>query len=306
MENYLCEYLESVGIVEGITASTVPCEICGSLDHEIVVEEVETGPERFARLPVVGCIHCGHLYQNPRFNRDFYDTYYDKYYRLMLFGNSQLERDFVVDQLRRGEYLYQSLEKYLPAKGHLLDVGCSAGGLMVAFAKRGWKVFGTDPDSTYARFGREKLGLDILPVAAEDMDLPDEYFDLTVITGSLEHVFDVNGVLEICRRACKPNGLMFIEGRALGYGVQKGFFSHNHRRYLSATSIELLMLKHGWLPVLSTAAPLCGPTRPGGVYVLGRACAPMEPSILQQEIARGHRDRLADVHQKLSQLRGVA
>jgi SAM-dependent methyltransferase len=305
MENYLHTYLESVGIVEGISAHSVDCEVCGHHEHELLVEKVETGPDRFARLPIVACTQCGYIFQNPRFNKAFYDAYYDKYYRLLLFGESQPERDFMIDMVRRGEYLYRSLKQYLPQRGRLLDVGCSAGGLMVAFAKRDWEVLGTDPDGAYVPYGKEKLGLDIYPISAEDMVLPDAHFDLIIITGSLEHVFDVNKVLSICRRASKPEGLLLIEGRALGYGIQKGYFSHNHRRYLSIATIELLMLKHGWSPILSTDDPLCGPTRPGGVYVLGLACEPMDDASLHQEITRGRRDLLEELQQKLVELRGT-
>lgn len=305
MEPYLLEYLRGVGIVENVSATSLPCEVCGGGEHAILVDTVEVGNARFGRLPVVGCANCGHLYQNPRFNQEFYDTYYDQYYRLMLFGDTTPEQDFLRDQVRRGEHLYRSLEAHLPHRGRLLDVGCSAGGLMVPFAKRGWEVLGTDPDSTYVEFGQRRLGLCIEAVAAEAMELPDATFDLIVITGSLEHVFDVNRVLALCRPACAPGGLLFIEGRALNYGLLKGHFSHNHRRYLSLHSIELLMLKHGWTPILSTAAPLCGPTRPGAVHVLGRAGVALADHALQEEIAGGRRDTLAALRARLRPLRGA-
>jgi ubiquinone/menaquinone biosynthesis C-methylase UbiE len=306
MDSYLRAYLESVGIVEGVSAHSVRCEVCGTQEHTLLVETVETGPDRFGRLPIVACSQCGYVFQNPRFNKAFYDTYYDKYYRLLLFGETQPERDFMIDMVRRGEFLYENLNQYLPGKGRLLDVGCSAGGLMVAFAKRGWEVLGTDPDGAYTPYGKEKLGLDIYPISAEEMVLPDAHFDLIIITGSLEHVFDVNKVLSICRRASKPEGQLFVEGRAFGYGIQKGYFSHNHRRYLSIKTIELLMLKHGWSPILSTEDSLCGPTRPGGVYVLGKTSDPMSDASLCQEIYQGRRDLLEEIKQKLVHLRGAA
>jgi hypothetical protein len=71
MENYLHTYLESVGIVEGISAHSVDCEVCGHHEHELLVEKVETGPDRFARLPIVACTQCGYIFQNPRFNKAF-------------------------------------------------------------------------------------------------------------------------------------------------------------------------------------------------------------------------------------------
>jgi SAM-dependent methyltransferase len=153
----------------------------------------------------------------------------------------------------------------------LLDVGCSAGGLMLPFQQQGWEVYGTDPDTAYALHGKETLKLNIEAVAAEDMNLPAGYFDLVIITGSLEHVYDINQVLQLCRAATAPNGLLLIEGRAWGYGILNTYFNHNHRRYLRADTIAAFMRKYGWEPVVTTEQPLCGPTRPGGVYVLGQA-----------------------------------
>jgi len=269
--DHLSAYLEAVGIVDGVTSQTVDCEVCGHTGHEVVVDSVVTLNGRCDRLPVVACDRCGFLYQNPRFNAGFYQAYYERYYRRALFGQTQPERDFVEDQIRRGEYLYRSLADYLRPTGRMLDVGCSAGGMLVPFAKRGWTVTGNDPDAAYTAFGRQRLHLRIDTVAAEEMRLPEAHFDLIVIIGSLEHVYDVSRVLALCRRACAPGGQILIEGRAFGYGVLKRHFSHNHRRYLTIESIEMLMLRHGWEPVLSTDAPLCGPTRPGAVHVLGKA-----------------------------------
>lgn len=101
-------------------------------------------------------------------------------------------------------------------------------------------------------------------------------------------------------------GALFIEGRVWRHGLQKGFFSHNHRRYLSSRSVELLMLKHGPAPVLSTDQALCGPTRPGGVYVLGGACERLAQAALLQEIAAGRRDDLAGLRRERVILRGAA
>lgn len=304
MESYLKEYLQAVGIVEGVDVVPVNCEVCGCAEHETIISVVEISTDKFGKLPVVACTHCGFLYQNPRFNKEFYDAYYDKYYRLMLFGDSQPEKDFLLDQVRRGEFLYRSLSAYLPSQGKLLDVGCSAGGLMVSFAKRGWDVLGTDPDSTYVEFGQKRLGLKIDAMSAEDMNLPSENFDLIIINGSLEHVFDVNKVLSLCRQACAPDGLLLIEGRAFNYGIKKGFFSHNHRRYLTLASTELLMLRHGWTPILSTEDALSGPTRPGAVFVLGRAGTPLDAVQLEEKIAHGLRDDISHLQTGLYDLRG--
>ncbi|MBP0607664.1 MULTISPECIES: class I SAM-dependent methyltransferase [Burkholderia] len=300
LDTDLDAYLRAVGMSDGIGAHHVACEICGGDACDVVVDEVETVDGRYHRLPVVVCRRCGFLYQNPRFDRSFYQRYYEQHYRNALFGNVGPARDFVLDQMRRGEHLFRNLEAHLPPGGRMLDVGCSAGGMMIPFAKRGWRVAGNDPDAAYSAFGRERLRLDIETVAAEDMRLPDAQFDLIVIIGSLEHVYDVNSVLAACRKACVPGGLLLIEGRALGYGVIKGHFSHNHRRYLTIASIEMLMLRHGWVPVLSTDEPICGPTRPGAVHVLGRASAPIDGDSLLSLLDERWPERHAPIAQMTS------
>ncbi|HEU4729818.1 MAG TPA: class I SAM-dependent methyltransferase [Kofleriaceae bacterium] len=291
MEPYLQSYLEHIGITDGVTASMHACELCEAAEFVDLVDVVEIGKGESGKLPIKCCARCGLVMQNPRFNREFYSRYYDKYYRTILFGSSEPDRAFLADQVRRGEKLYASLAGagHLTGAGKLLDVGCSAGGLMVAFLKRGWTGLGTDPDAGFVAHGRDKLQLPLVRCDAEDMELAEREYDLVIITGSLEHVYDARRTLGLCRRATRPGGLLFLEGRALGQALINGQFSHNHRRYLTASSLELFMWLHGWEPIWTTDQPLCGPTRPGGVYCLGRAIEPPWPDV-RTLIAGGHRD----------------
>ncbi|MDU8431325.1 class I SAM-dependent methyltransferase [Pseudomonas syringae pv. actinidifoliorum] len=285
----ISHYLDVLHMDSGYQAVALDCELCGSEHHEVLLPRI-CGPEPHGvDLPVLGCQACGHIFQKYRFDAQFYKDYYDKFYRLKLFGNSAPEKAFFLDQVRRGEYLHQSLREYLPERGRLLDVGCSAGGLMIPFAKRGWSVTGNDPDRAYVEYGKQ-IGLNIELTAAEEMDAAGDV-DLIIINGSLEHMYDVHCVMQRCRQASSENGMLLIEGRALGHGLEQGMLTHNHRRYLSGTSIELLMRMHGWEPLLITEQPLCGPTRPGAVFVLGRCAAPSDDVQLERVKAQG-RERL--------------
>jgi SAM-dependent methyltransferase len=299
-------YLRAIGW-DGPPASPhgVACEVCDEDAPVTLVAEVDAGEQARVALPVVGCPRCGHVYQNPRFDAAFYETWYDRHYRRQVFGESQPERDYVADQARRGEYLARSLGQQLPATGALLDVGCSAGASMMAFARRGWRVLGTDPDAACTRYGRDTLGLDVRTEAAERMALPDGHFDFVMIIGSLEHVHDVGRVLSLCRAATRPGGRLLLEGRALGFGIQRGRFSHNHRRYLHARSMELLMLRHGWQPEWTTTDPLSGPTRPGAVHVLGCAAEPMPLPSLHARIAGGCRETIPALRARLASVLGA-
>lgn len=281
------QYLQLLQMPNTFRAQKINCELCHSKEHWILLETVRGPGDRPVGLPVLGCQDCGHIFQQYRFDEAFYNAYYDKFYRLSLFGSTEPERTFFMDQIRRGEHLFRYLQYMLPSKGKMLDVGCSAGGLMIPFAKRGWTVRGNDPGRAYVEYGKN-IGLDIDPVGAEHMS-PHGDYNLIIINGSLEHVHDVNLVMQLCRQASAEDGLLLIEGRALGYGIQQGFFTHNHRRYLSPSSIEYLMYQHGWKPIQTTQEPVCGPTRPGAVFVLGRACVHRTKERLESIQAQGRK-----------------
>ncbi|MBN1817465.1 MAG: class I SAM-dependent methyltransferase [Sedimentisphaerales bacterium] len=288
--DYIREYLAHLGMEDRYRIQTIPCEICGFEECTIIREIIDLGKDGFGRLPVAACNRCGYLFQNPRFERRFYDDYYSRHYRDVVCGNSRPSQEFIDDQIRRGRILRKSLTDYLPKTGRLLDVGCSSGGMMVPFLEAGWQVFGTDPDVGYVQHGKEQLGLPLEAVSAEDMTLEPQTYDLIMIMGSLEHVFDPNRTLQLCRRATKPQGLLLLEGRGNPQGHSRKYFNHNHHRYFSLTSFELIMIKYGWEPVFSTQEPICGPTRPGAIYCLGRAgdMAGMDP--LLRAIEQGKRE----------------
>ncbi len=266
-------YRRALGIEGSFAVRDLACEVCGGQNVSVVCERVEVEPGVSARLPLAVCERCGYLYHTPRFEESFYERYYAQEYRRRLFGSTTPERAFIADQVRRGELLRLSLAAELPRPGKLLDVGCSAGGLMVDFFEHGWSGLGTDPDVNFVAYGRAELHLPLEAVAAEAMELEPAGFDLIYITGSLEHVNDPNRTLALCRAAARENALIVLEARALGQSLRKGYFTHTHRRYLTIATLELLLRKHGFDPIRSTDEPLCGPTRPGSVFVLARAGA---------------------------------
>jgi SAM-dependent methyltransferase len=263
------------------------CEICSHASFTPLRGSVAVGNGLRVRLAVVSCDRCGYLYQNPRFDPEFYNAYYNAVYRHVLTGSLSPTPDFIEDQLARGEHLFSNLRSYLPGPGRLLDVGCSSGGVMQAFLKRGWTGIGTDPDRGYVEFGRRELNAPIKVERAEDMVLEQGVIDLVLITGSLEHVFDPNRVLALCHRACADGALLLIEGRGLGQSRQIGSCGHNHRRFLTATSIDLFMRKHGWDPLWITDEELSGPTRPHSTFGIGRIGHPLSPDDLAARIAKG-------------------
>ena len=67
--------------------------------------------------------------------------------------------------------------------------------------------------------------------------------------GSLEHVFDPNKTLKKCRQSAKINSYILLEARGYPQNHSKLYFNHNHHRYFSKKSLEMILLKHGWQPI---------------------------------------------------------
>jgi len=273
LPDFLREYLVHLEMEPVYTAAPIACEVCGCAEQTTIREQIDIGRDRTGRWPVVACDRCGFLYQNPRFERAFYEDYYSRHYRQVVCRNTEPSAAFIEDQIQRGRLLRERLSEVLPERGRLLDVGCSAGGMMIPFREAGWEVFGTDPDEGYVAYGRRVLGLPVEAVSAEAMELEAGAYDVVLIMGSLEHVYDPNRVLEICRRASAEGGLLVLEGRGRPQSASWRYFNHNHHRYFSLNSLGLMMRKHGWDPIRVTDEAICGPSRPGGIYAVGRAGA---------------------------------
>lgn len=295
----LSDYLETIGMDAWVPNGTLACEVCGSVGTDPLREAVRVTDEIWARFVVACCRTCGFLYQSPRFAPAFYLDYYARLWRLLLWGNSQPTEEYVASQIARGALLADNLADRLPPRGRLLDVGCGVGGMMKPFLDRGWSGLGVDPDRDAIAYGTNVWGFPVALQAAEELDVEAESFDLIIITGSLEHVYDPNAVLRLCRRAAAPGSLLLLEGHALGQAGLVGAMGHNHRRFLTENSLELLMLKHGWTPELTTTRPLCGPTRPGSVFALGRRAEPLSEPALEAAIAAGRRDTLDQLRRRL-------
>lgn len=300
MEDYIHVYLDHIGMGHAYQSRMIECEICGETEYTTIKNIIDIGKGEFGKFPVVACNQCGFLYQNPRFNKIFYEDYYNTHYRNVVCGSNTPSDKFIEDQKKRGELLHRNLYKYVKKPGALLDVGCSAGAMMLPFIKNGWDASGTDPDSGYVAFGKEILGLPVVEVGAEEMELAPSRFDLIIIMGSLEHVFDPNKVLELCRAASKEDAFLLLEGRGHPQSSAEKYFNHNHHRYFTFNSMELMMLKHGWEPVLTTDNPLCGPSRPGAIFCLGRACNKPSTDTFQALIDSGKKDRIEDLLRKFN------
>ncbi|MEM1365229.1 MAG: bifunctional 2-polyprenyl-6-hydroxyphenol methylase/3-demethylubiquinol 3-O-methyltransferase UbiG, partial [Pseudomonadota bacterium] len=98
----------------------------------------------------------------------------------------------------------------------VLDLGCAGGFMAEPLARRGASVSGIDPAAeaiAAARRHADEEGLDINYAVGVGEELPyaDASFDYVVCVDVLEHVSDLEKVLDEVHRVLKPSGIFFFD-----------------------------------------------------------------------------------------------
>ena len=288
---FIRKYLRFVGSSPNFIAKKAKCDVCGSGDNVVIREKISWNNNKFGVLPVSCCNFCGFLFQKYKFNKKFYQLFYSEYYRKIIFNDIIPSHSFIKDQESRGRKLFQFLKKYISKKGNMLDVGCGIGTMLKPFMQKNWKCEGNDPDYHFVNYGKEELKLPVECLQAEDMKIKKKLYDLIIIMGSLEHCYDPNMVLSKCASSSKKNSLLVLEARGDPQSNTRNYFNHNHHRYFSKNTLELIMIKHGWIPILTTSFPITGPTRKGGIYCIGKFTGKkMKKSAFKSLISSGKRE----------------
>lgn len=98
----------------------------------------------------------------------------------------------------------------------VLDLGCAGGFMSEALARRGARVTGVDPASRVLIAARahalqEGLEIDYKVGAGEALPFEDDAFDAIVCVDVLEHVRDLDAVLDEVRRVLRPGGWFLFD-----------------------------------------------------------------------------------------------
>jgi SAM-dependent methyltransferase len=105
--------------------------------------------------------------------------------------------------------LMRRLDRYLPLRGRVLDIGAATGSYLAAFKKAGWEVNGIEL-SDFARDAAQRIyGITMHPDLVS-AGFADESFDLIMMNQVIEHLAEFSGLLDEARRVLKPGGVLFL------------------------------------------------------------------------------------------------
>jgi len=94
------------------------------------------------------------------------------------------------------------------SRPRLLDVGCAHGWFLQA-CQRDFDITGIEPDDLIARAASERIG-PIRHGFFPDVLLPEEKFDVITFNDVLEHIPDVESVLQSCNRHLSSGGWLLV------------------------------------------------------------------------------------------------
>lgn len=91
----------------------------------------------------------------------------------------------------------------------VLDVGCGAGGYLLAAQELGCEACGIEPSEDHSTLGR-KLGLSIRPGYFSEGVFPEASFDVILLSHVIEHIYSPRPFIEALIKVLRPGGKLVV------------------------------------------------------------------------------------------------
>jgi 2-polyprenyl-3-methyl-5-hydroxy-6-metoxy-1,4-benzoquinol methylase len=156
---------------------------------------------------IVRCHRCTLVYVSPRpSTRAAIDALYtDERY-----SAGQVSHAISASRMREAGWRLDKLERHVPRRGRLLDVGCSTGSFLVAARQRGWEVRGIDVSPAAVQHASTAYGLDVSVATLEDSALDERSFDVVTVFECIEHMLEPRTAMSAAASLLRDRGLLVI------------------------------------------------------------------------------------------------
>jgi 2-polyprenyl-3-methyl-5-hydroxy-6-metoxy-1,4-benzoquinol methylase len=188
--------------------NVIACPLCGFSESELFDRRVVQAELVTNRL----CKSCGLVYQSPRMSDDELDTFYQKEYRKVYQGSEGPNTKDLEVQRGRASALAAFVGENITSGSRHLDIGSSAGVLLLSFQERFQTApVGIEPGTVYREFAQSQ-GLSVyesLEQLRASQELP---FQLISLAHVLEHIPDPVAYLSsLGKELLAEDGLLLLE-----------------------------------------------------------------------------------------------
>lgn len=243
----------------------VNCNLCGSNDYSAIypsrydqvsqqelVEKFRSSGDELLIDQLVQCKQCGMKYINPRIKSEF-----------IIKGYSEGTDENFVSQADSRERTFNKqlgyIEKFTKShggqikRGKIYDIGTAGGSFLQAAKKRGWEVYGSEPNKWLCQWCKEHYGFEIHPgdlFSSKRFD--DSNFEVVTLWDVLEHVPDPTKNLQEINRILKQNGLLVVNYPDISSWLSKLmgrrwiFLLSVHLYYFNRKTIRKMLEKNGF------------------------------------------------------------
>lgn len=218
------------------------CKLCNSskIDGYFVAKGYE----------IFKCRGCGLVFLDPS-GIDSEKLYSEAYFKGAVYSDYVREMSFMKGELKSRLRL---LNKHLPSRGKLLEIGCAAGFFLKTAKDDGWDVKGIEVSDYAASFGRSQLGLDIKCADIDSFEPELEKFDAVVMWDVIEHLKDPFTLLRKVNSIIRPGGALFLStGDIDGFNARifdKNWFLFEppyHIWYFSHKNFRFFLERNGYM-----------------------------------------------------------
>ncbi len=231
--------------------------LCGSKDCVLIAKTDRYG----LPLDTVICIECGLIRTNPKLTEAAYKDFYCLEYRDLYMGKEYGSiKNYFDDMVLRGqEILNILLKKRVGIKiegSDILEIGCSAGGILVPFLESGARVKGYDYDQRYLDYGKQRvLDLDLCYGGVENLKEENRQYDIIILNHVLEHLANPLEAVQLIKEKLKEDGVLYVAVPGLTnleyfFSPTKSFLGGLHIAHLFCFSPQTLVnTLEGFSPV---------------------------------------------------------
>jgi len=150
----------------------------------------------------VRCSNCGLVYMNPieavRRTNEYYSSSRNNH-------ASTIRNSY----LRTAESQVHLIQRYSQGT-RLLDIGCAQGFFLFCACKAGYTAKGVEVSQDAAEYARSEFGLDVVTKPFEELEFPQDHFDIVTLWQTLEHLPYPLMTLNEVHRILKPGGLVVV------------------------------------------------------------------------------------------------
>jgi SAM-dependent methyltransferase len=203
---------------------------------------------------IVRCMRCGHMQLEPMPDDELLSHAYVE----------AASDDYVEEEAGQRETARRALvriERYVPDRGALLDLGCWVGFLLAEARDRGWRTLGVEPSEFGTEYARNRLGLEVLSSGLFEAELPMHAFDAVTMGDVIEHLTDPAAALARVRELLRPAGVLWLAlpdaGSRVARALGRRWWSvlPTHVQYFTRGSIATLLQRAGFVVLETGTAP---------------------------------------------------